>query len=1339
MMIIIFINELKNITLSFLKMNYIKDISDVSIKKYCNDVYCEAETARFNLAKNSYDLLLPNDVFNTRTYYYMVLIAVIILYLKTLFQFIKFNSLYCPYINDLDGDTFINYMKVFPYILSFIVLLLIIGIIIRRYSPNETSGYKYYFNTDNNDIDKYDETNINSILKIISFVLTLLIFSYIICIYFSVIPSNDENIAKKTSDYYYLIFGYLFFVFIFIYFLLNMMNILLTFSVNKYPSLDNIDFKKNIISSHNNIKLKILASDKYSEYDAKNLLKSIYTFKRDNYTSITPDATDGKDKADNKDKFWRAGYKLPYNERTIQYWVLLDDFKSNSIYDTNSNSFGIMVHWNNHDKGDQGTDLEDVHGVLYINIDYDKFIDKADNIKIADLRLCPNFLVFLAPILKTGIASQLKGSVAETSTRYQEQYDGVIKYIKGIGDIHGLPISENTTTYEERYALDKYNINNINLINYIIENFEGFVKGNEVKDNQAKTKYLNYYNKDIFKEDEENKRKNHMNVLLNITIKLCENAIDSWYEQERNDATKIYKEGVYNTEYFETTIYPDFLKQNALVKLINNLINMKYKFNKKWSELIDSADKIYETINYEYIVGDKNPTSATFYNMLRAINTEFNTDYKTHINDYLKVLIATESQSKSKAKFLFPNDYKILRDKIEISENYSVDLSYDTPNTFYEKYYNIVGGDYLSKEYKIGDYYVKNIQGLLKYIVLLFVFSVIILCVIYYNSNGIIENIGGYVMNNYSQFLYNVVIPLFILLIFVIYVYFFICFNTEYNLNIVYGIFDSSYKRSLNNLNNIIIPYIKIHHDATENVTNSDYFDLYIITNVLTSIINGNLELSNYQANTGEYNNNQDPLKIITGDNAKRPMYQSYSDIVSIGKVFKPLGNMETANLAEFNAYYNKVYEKISNNFEKVTGTGGTGGSGGSGATGVTDAEAKSEIVKNPIYKFINNIKYNVEREPLFSYSEIDYTNTDSDACNKTIPELIASIASASGKNANYNNPINMYIYQIISDHYEEIYAIILICKKLFNKNDFNNNVFNYNQEIKKGEYGILKYFNFYNTDEEGIVPYKFILKIDKGDFGKFKEEAGIQIPNIKNLEVEDDNKENIQNIIVNFLVIAAHIKYNYNLIITEPGDKITNIIKSDLLTGRGTYNYINSLNFFHEYKNKKLFSLFSNTSFANANKIAEIDDTFKYTFSSTSPASAIFATSATSATPTVYDKYKSDICTSFKNHHYTYNLLVNNYDISSLNISNNYLKNIIKTIYYQVNNKDILIDNSGEDNIDGATGKSFEIFKEKSTNADPVNTILHKANACVNTSLMSNYIANIILIAIVYNVGYML
>ena len=92
MMIIIYINELKNISLSLFKIYYIVNVSDINIKKNCNDIYCEAETARFKLADNSYNLISSNDIFNTKTYYYMVMILIILIYLNLFYNSQKYGN-----------------------------------------------------------------------------------------------------------------------------------------------------------------------------------------------------------------------------------------------------------------------------------------------------------------------------------------------------------------------------------------------------------------------------------------------------------------------------------------------------------------------------------------------------------------------------------------------------------------------------------------------------------------------------------------------------------------------------------------------------------------------------------------------------------------------------------------------------------------------------------------------------------------------------------------------------------------------------------------------------------------------------------------------------------------------------------------------------------------------------------------------------------------------------------------------------------------------------------------------------------------------------------------------
>ena len=51
----------------------------MTMDEKCNGIYCEAETDRYQIAKNSYNLLMPNDVFNSKTYTILVFIISIMI------------------------------------------------------------------------------------------------------------------------------------------------------------------------------------------------------------------------------------------------------------------------------------------------------------------------------------------------------------------------------------------------------------------------------------------------------------------------------------------------------------------------------------------------------------------------------------------------------------------------------------------------------------------------------------------------------------------------------------------------------------------------------------------------------------------------------------------------------------------------------------------------------------------------------------------------------------------------------------------------------------------------------------------------------------------------------------------------------------------------------------------------------------------------------------------------------------------------------------------------------------------------------------------------------------
>lgn len=91
---------------------------------------------------------------------------------------------------------------------------------------------------------------------------------------------------------------------------------------------------------------------------------------------------------------------------------------------------------------------------------------------------------------------------------------------------------------------------------------------------------------------------------------------------------------------------------------------------------------------------------------------------------------------------------------------------------------------------------------------------------------------------------------------------------------------------------------------------------------------------------------------------------------------------------------------------------------------------------------------------------------------------------------------------------------------------------------------------------------------------------------------------------------------------------------------------------------------------------------------------------------------------------------MLDSYNSNTINVTNNYLKNVIKTIYKEINNEDINFIN------DSSNNNNYKINISKSDLANPVDTILHKANNVVSESLFINYITNIIIIIIMYNIG---
>ena len=834
MMIIIFINELKNISLSFFNINYIKDVSDINIKKHCNDIYCEAETGRFNIAKNSYNLLLPNDIFNTKAYYFMIALIIIIFYINTFYKFIKHNNLYYPYISDFDGSVLINVIKNIPYIFGFLTLMLIIVILIMRYAPTETVGYRNYFNIDNEKVSDIHFLNINSLYNNIVLILLIIFFTYIFCI--SICNSNlydyPEEAKVNALINRNLCIGYLIITILLTYLILNIMNILLSFSDNRFPKLDNNNFYNIIFKNYKDV-LDKTEADTYN-YGKDNLLLRCYTepLSQDN---IRKPPGYGNDiiSYEKKDELYTS----------IKYGITVAE----AYYDE-----AKVGKEENAEKEAKAEKEKKTHIVYYDDIDYIEKKDNAQDVYIDKLKE-NKYFKFVSPLIpKSKLEDQQyfpKNGQPVSGTNILRYYDIHIKNYNTYTVIHNLNIqsdippitNEDNLKIRDRYKtiLDKYKADNYYDQFYMINSIRigHFTKDNKVLNNLILNTLFSHMKTDKVKYTIELDDK--YNILLNLLIYFSLNEINYWIKHKSKD---IYNDNNYYPDYnyIDNTIFPDYEKHKILLNLIKFLKEQKINSKKILEKHLTNGT-----------------TDAIRLHLIAEIEK-----YSEYTN------------TSTKKKPFFGKEYNALNNINEVKENFSADISYNSENTFYEKYFNISNNDnsIYDIEYKIGNYFIKNIKSLIYYIILILIISVILIISLYINNQS-----------SLTIFAYDVIIPLIILLIFTFYITIFMNFNTNYNLNVIYGLFDSSYKRDLNDMNNLIIPFIKLH-DNNQKKYDKDYYELYIITNVLASFI--------YCDNT-----NPDSIKYssMTSDKYSKEEARDYND---------------------FKKYYNEQFNKINKEFE---------------------------------------------------------------------------------------------------------------------------------------------------------------------------------------------------------------------------------------------------------------------------------------------------------------------------------------------------------------------------------------------------------------------------------------
>jgi hypothetical protein len=224
MILFVYINEMKNITEFIIKYKSIKDTARINMEQKCKNIYCEAETDRFQIAKNMYDLLLPNDIYNARTYTTMVMIFSILLFIYVFYLYVNF-------LNGIGKEINLGFMKIndttviifFLFIITFITLL---TNILLRYVPNDEVGYMKYFVKEAQDYQ-----------RITGFHITMFIFIFGLLFVYIFLKKNLDFLKPSSPDkisFIELFFYFLYFIFAF-YFMFTMVNIVEAFRKNVVP------------------------------------------------------------------------------------------------------------------------------------------------------------------------------------------------------------------------------------------------------------------------------------------------------------------------------------------------------------------------------------------------------------------------------------------------------------------------------------------------------------------------------------------------------------------------------------------------------------------------------------------------------------------------------------------------------------------------------------------------------------------------------------------------------------------------------------------------------------------------------------------------------------------------------------------------------------------------------------------------------------------------------------------------------------------------------------------------------------------------------------------------
>lgn len=862
---------------------------------------------------------------------------------------------------------------------------------------------------------------------------------------------------------------------------------------------------------------------------------------------------------------------------------------------------------------------------------------------------------------------------------------------------------------------------------------------------------------------------------------------------------------------------------------VSYIINILIAFN----ELINIHNKYNDSEIHKKTIDRLKTKIKQNYESFDKINKDI---YKptTHISD-LSLIFDKEVR--------LPADYNSDEHKNNANSMndeyiYTADISYDNPNLFYEKYWNI-------KEFGYSNIYPAFLQdysyytpSFSNYIMSPNLYNIWILIIGFIISMGLTPiffkwmdiNIAdsdiSYVISAETlQFLYHNLLPLITFCILIIYILIFISFNTSFNKYVIYKCLDSSYKRSLNKLNNIVTPYIRLY-DNKKKTGNKNYLHHYIIANVFYSLLRGYIKLVPTSDDTEKIKKSEGYDSIISASREIKKLYDQIN-VFKKGKLYnlinkfkmnvrepsisiidefinkyetkdardKEFKKMKTVNslvitflnnaLAKYTVKVDsKINEKLSDIKTKIESINTLLDTMISNTFEIADAMYKTPADKETqIVKLCDNID-TIHASAKNAYSTITLTI---ELANPTkITKASVGLTSSSTKDepdetdyistfnlkvknykfANMNNNIlnndnifkeyykklfsNIYkpyvngkkqdlyeylekileppkvaittaselttylennIYNNDNKNLQTIYNIIQRCIDLFDENQFNNNLSDYNNPKSKKD-GIDNYsaFQFYNKNSNKILPYQFILKLGsaydvkqftRGNLNTMDVSEVIELKSLLTFDEDpyismepDVNNKNLQKIIAKFLLILCHINYNkYNYInaVEETGVTVADKQKK-----------------IYERKTEYLYRLFSNTLY---NDTYVIDDTF-----------------VDITTEEKKSSITSQLQTLYYNLTYIYNYLETKYVNISSNNNNNYLMNIIKSINKKINDDDKIFNDGSKD-----AQYIFANYMNKSKDFDNEEEILNIANNISTTSFGITYAVNMIFLLIYY------